>query len=468
MKNSLSYKFIFLAALMLICRTDNSFASSPFGGDEVIEIEEVSNSDSKESTNVGNKSESFLSKLGKGLKDGYSGVTNKASDVKDAVVSKASNAKEAISDGYSSVKSKVSSALSKNKSYINESIFLPGHESKEMVCQGIAYLPYKIMDANEQIKCGYCRYILLSYYPKNSSQPSQIVVVDRRTAKAVKRFALYKTNGDAYTGHAGGIAVAGKYLWVASGNKIYGFDAQEIIDFIVDTSKKASAVDGLPKSMDVLPAKKLTAVKTYSVDSKASYVSFDGKYLWVGDFTKSSASSYKPVKHHKIMGRNCWIAGYLVDSDGYPTSKTQYTYTSGDDKYTVNKPDAVIAMRESVQGMAVCGNYVALTVSYGAANSKLAIYNNPLKTDSESITYKPEGQSNSFTVKAWELEDKKNWVNTVKLAAGAEDLEYDGENLYVTFECSSKNYKTKWSLNPLVKITNDFYLINPEKVASAK
>ena len=453
MKNKYTQMFLIMTSLLVFNGYSNNSYASPFDDEtEVSTVQEASEESIKSGTSEVKTSDistkgGFFSNIGEKIK--YNVGT----------------AKDTISKGIDTVKSGVSNLLSKKKGYINESIFLPGHESKEMVCQGIAYLPSKVMKADEQGDGSYCQYVLLSYYPKKSEQPSQIVVVDRKTAKAVKRFSLYKSEDKAYTGHAGGIAVAGKYLWVASGNKIFGFDVQTIIDFIGDTKTEAKAVDGLPKSMDKLPAKKLIAKKTFSVDSKASYVSFDGKYIWVGDFTKSSAKDYKPVKHHKIMGRNCWIAGYLVDSDGYPTSDTEYTYTSGDDKYTVHKPDAVIAMRESVQGMAVCGNYVALSVSYGATNSKLAFYNNPIKTDSEKITYKPDGQSKSYSVEAWELADKKNWVNTVKLAAGAEDLEYDGENLYVTFECSSKNYKTKWSLVPGVKITKDFYLINPQKAA---
>ena len=457
MKRNLSKSVLILASLMLLNGYCGTCYASPFEEEGV----SVNISKKTEDTATANSSDDkeeksgFLSSLGKIAKKGASVVKGGAKKVKDVAI-----------DGYNKVSGAVKSITNKDKDYIVESIFLPGHESKEMVCQGIAYLPEKVMDANDQGDGSYCKYVLLSYYPKNSDQPSQILVVDRSTKKAVKRFALYKSNGKAYTGHAGGIAVAGKYLWVASGGTIFGFDVQEIIDFISDNKTKASAVSGLPDSMDKLPGKDLTAVKTYSVDSKASFVSFDGKYIWVGDFTKGS--NYKPVKHHKIMGRNNWIAGYLVDSDGYPTSTEEYTFKDGDDTDTVHKPDAVIAMRESVQGMAICGDYAALTVSYGATNSKLAIYSNPLKTDSEKISYKPEGQSKTYTVDAWEFTDKKNWIKTVTLAAGAEDLEYDGENLYVTFECSSKNYKNKWRLNPLVKITDDFYLINPETIAKDK
>ena len=455
MKRNFSKSVLALALLMLLNGYCGTCSASPF---------------EEESSNVSltNKTEDVAVSKSADAKEEKSGfwssLGNLAEKGVNVVKGGAKKAKDAVVGGYEKVSGAIKSVTTKKKKgYIVESIFLPGHESKEMVCQGIAYLPEKVMDANQQGDGSYCRYVLLSYYPKNSDQPSQILVVDRSTQKAVKRFALYKSNGKAYTGHAGGIAVAGQYLWVASGGTIYGFEVQEIIDFINDTKTKASAVSGLPDSMDKLPGKDLKAVKTYSVDSKASFVSFDGKYIWVGDFTKGS--NYKPVEHHKIMGRKNWIAGYLVDSDGYPTSTVEYTYKDGDDTETVHKPDAVIAMRESVQGMAICGDYAALTVSYGATNSKLAIYKNPLKNeDSEKISYKPKGQSNTYTVDAWEFTDKRNWLETVKLAAGAEDLEYDGENLYVTFECSSKNYRPKWRLNPLVKITEDFYLIDPKEI----
>ncbi len=459
MKTIFSRSIIVLAAMTLLNGSSCSIYASPFDEDAIIETTQTvkSSSKSEESEIIDSSSEKeeksggFLSSLGSKFKKGVKA------------------AKNIVVGGYEKATSTINNLANKKKtaSYIVESIFLPGHESKEMVCQGIAYLPDKIMEANQQGNGAYCQYVLLSYYPKDSDQPSQIVVVDRKTEKAVKRFALYKSNGKAYTGHAGGIAVAGKYLWVASGNTLYGYDLQEIIDFIGNKTAEAAKVSGLPNSFDKLPGKDITTVKTYKVDSKASFVSFDGKYIWVGDFTKGK--SYKAVKHHKIMGRNCWIAGYLVDSDGYPKSTVEYCYKDGDDTQSVYKPDAVIAMRDSVQGMAVCGKYVALTVSYGATNSKLAIYNNPLKTDSEKVTYKPEGQSKSYSVDAWELEDKKNWLETVKIAAGAEDLEYDGKNLYVTFECSSKNYKQKWkNINPTIKMTDDFYLINPETIVSEK
>lgn len=452
MKKLLPCTLLVLITLVFINGHKHScWAFSPFDDSPIVINNGVSRPDTaflsgeKSLATSKKNSSSFWSKLAPKIK----GTFNKA--------------KENVSDGYGNEASTVNKKLPK---YIVESIFLPGHESKEMVCQGIAYLPSQLVDAHEQK--GPCDYILLSYYPKASGQPSQIIVIDKNSRKAVRRFSLYKKSGKAYNGHAGGIAVAGKYLWVASGNKIYAFSAQEILDFIAAKATLPEAVSGLPKSFDKLPAKKLTCVKTYEVDSKASYLSFDGKYLWVGDFSKASYNKYAPVKHHGILGRNCWIAGYLVDSEGMPTSTKKYVYTSKGKKYSAYKPDGLIAMRESVQGMAICGDYAALSLSFGAANSKLAIYKNPLKTKGTKVSYKPSSQSEAIFVEAWELTDK-NWLKTVKLAAGSEDLEYDGSSLYVTFECSSKNYNKKWKkTNPTVKMTEDFYLIDPIKIVEAK
>lgn len=467
MKNNFSRALLVVTALMLINSNSNCYASPFDNGDSVSITDRISDGFDK----LKDKASEVKEDIAEGFESLKDTVSEKADKAKKKVTSGAKSVKNFFVDGYQSITKKINSAFNKDDypGYINNAIFLPGHESKEMVCQGIAFMNVDVKNDSNQVTGTYDRYILLSYYPKSSDQPSQLVVIDKANAngKPIRRFPLYKSEGKAYTGHAGGIAVAGKYVWVASGNKIFAFSKDEILDFINETNVSATAVSGLPDSFDALPAKNLICKQTYGVDSKASYVSFDGTYIWVGDFTKNSNKDYKPVKHHKAFDRNCWIAGYKVDSDGKPTSSTEYTYTAGDSSYTVHKPDAIIAMRESVQGMAVCGNYVALTISYGATNSKLALYNNPLNTSATTYSYKPAGQDETFTVDAWELENKKNWVNTVTLAAGAEDLEYDGRNLYVTFECSSKNYRQKWiNINPSLRMTDDFYLIDVDKAVA--
>ncbi|HNX74583.1 MAG TPA: hypothetical protein PLM07_09615 [Candidatus Rifleibacterium sp.] len=377
-----------------------------------------------------------------------------------------------VKSTYQSLTSTINKAVTKDTppAFVSSNALIPGHESREFVCQGVAWLPNRVINpASLQSKASDYQNILLSYYcePDYTDHPSQLVVVNRYTGKPLRRFALYQSNNSPYTGHAGGVAVAGKYVWVASGYKIYGFRLQEILDFINDKTAKAPAsLTGIPKSLQI-PTLDLTAAETFEVDSKASFVSFDGTHIWVGDFVKSSNKDFAPIAHHTTnpFSRKTWIAGYKVDADGLPTATRKYTFTEGDKSRTAFKPDSLIFCRESVQGMAVCGKYVALSISYGALNSKLALYNSPLSKPATKLSFKPAGQSKTFTADAWELADGVNWLKTVDIAAGSEDLEYDGNGIYVTFEGGSKNYRQKWvSINPLVTISDNYYYIRPANI----
>ncbi|MBU1106233.1 MAG: hypothetical protein KKB51_06170 [Candidatus Riflebacteria bacterium] len=354
--------------------------------------------------------------------------------------------------------------------YINRAVTIPGHETAEFVFQGICPLPGSVENTNKAAKKeAFHRYIILSYYPKTdiTSQPSQLIVVDSMTGKAVRRFALYLEADKPYTGHAGGITAAGRYLWVASGYKLYGFDLQMIIDFVADKKAKSPTTEpaNMPPSF-ALAACDLVAKNIYEVDSSASYVSFDGEYIWVGDFVKSSDKNYGPVPHHAKNPFKCktWIAGYRVDDDGMPTASKKYQFTSDDKIREGHKPDRLIFCRESVQGFALGNGFSALSVSYGARASKLAFYQVPVAKNAVKHSFKPEGQSKTFSADAWVI-NNENHLATLKLPAGSEDLEFDGNILYVGFEGASPNYSKKWTkINPLIKIESRFYLMNPKLI----
>lgn len=352
--------------------------------------------------------------------------------------------------------------------YISRAVKIPGHETAEFVFQGICQLPANTAIGAAKEKAFY-RYIILSYYPKTdkTNQPSQLIVVDSLTGKPIRRFALYLDKNKPYTGHAGGITAVGKYLWVASGYNLYGFDLQQIINSVAD--KSARVLPALPAGMPPsfkLPASNLVLTKSYKVDSSASYVSFDGKYIWVGDFVKSSSSKYGPVPHHakNSYKLKTWIAGYHVDSTGMPAAKEKYRFTSDGKSREGHKPDRIIFCRESVQGVALSDGFTALSISYGASSSKLAFYKGLNPKSAVKHTFKPEGQNKTFTADAWVI-DSKTHLTTLELPAGSEDLEFDGKVLYVGFEGASPNYRSRWTkINPLLKIEDRFYLIAPKKI----
>ncbi|MBF0407586.1 MAG: hypothetical protein HQM10_09530 [Candidatus Riflebacteria bacterium] len=354
--------------------------------------------------------------------------------------------------------------------FVSKSAIIPGHDTHEFVCQGVCYLPDDVISpAADQIKLTSYKHVLLSYYSVSgkTDEPSQLVVVDINSGKPLRRFGLYESEGQPYTGHAGGVTVAGAYVWVASGFRLYGFKLREILDFMNDsTAKVSSEYTDISASLRI-PSTDLVVDRIFDVDSKASFVSFDGIHLWVGDFVKSSSDDFAPVKHHakNPFDMKTWIAGYKVNDQGLPTASQKYNYRDGNTTRTAFKPDRLIFCRESVQGMAICGKYAALSISYGARNSKLAFYRSPLNQPSTSISFTPAGHIKTFTTEGWVLAEGINWLKTINLPAGAEDLEYDGSFLYVTFEGASPNYRQKWiSMNPSISISEKFYLINPSDV----
>jgi hypothetical protein len=393
-----------------------------------------------------------------------------ASASKDFVKDKFAILKNKTSETFARITGKVNDLVRKDletDQFIAHEVFIPGHEDKSFVCQGITYLPASVAeDPASQLKNRTYRIALLSYYPKTdyTDLPAQIVAVDMFSGKAIARFSLYLDKNKAYKGHAGGITAVGKYLWVASGYAIHAFSLKSIISF-VNLARKAKTVSNFPVKSLVLPGAKLFSAISWPVDSKASYLSFDGKFLWVGDFTKDSNKSYAPIRHHQSnpWKKPTWISGYRVDKTGFPTSRVKYSYKDGSATRAAYKPDRVICCRESVQGMAVFKDHIALSISYGAANSKLAIYRSPMANSAKGRTIK---FGEKIAIEAFVLGEKEgNWLKTVALPAGSEDLEFDGRFLYVTFEGSSANYRNRWLLqNPKITISENFYLINPGKL----
>lgn len=327
--------------------------------------------------------------------------------------------------------------------------YLPGHDkgNKDLVCQGIAYVPGEKLTNKDP------RYILLSYYPNTavSKACAQLVLIDRtkgKRKKHVKRFSLYNKDKTPYTLHAGGIAVAHDYLWVSSNFKLWGFALSDIMN---SSDAKVTNESGLPDSLKKLPAKKIYVKKTYGVDSKSSYVSFDKKsnMLWVGDYAKESDNNadnqYEPIEHHKKISKDSlgWVAGYEVNENGVPKASDTYNFKyRGKTIKNAHKPDMVIGVPNNVQGAAICDNHIALSVSCGPTKSKLIIHSNPLiNSQTTTFKYTPNGCSKEYQTNGCILNDKNHVKTIIKpLPAGTEDLEYDGKYVYMTFESNAGKY----------------------------
>ena len=322
-----------------------------------------------------------------------------------------------------------------------------------------------------------------------------------------------------YKGHAGGIAVAGNYLWVSSNFRLWGFCLKRIKQFIkYSYAKPIEYEKGVPNSLKRLPAFILPSSKEINVDAKSSFLSYDGSYLWVGDYVRNHKNSEgkicPPIEHHKLFKHQAWVAGYKYDEEKDDiTSSTTYSVKYNGRKYEVKKPDIVFSIRENAQGFAICGRYIALAISQGLKKSKILVYDNPMVrkliyTDvikneeddnasesvglkklnkSEVIVYSSDSKasetSNKITSKktltdslskitTYEVDGKRHIIRAYNLSnqnkiaeiskpipSQIQDLEYDGEKLYATFACNSPIFKDKINDKKLF-LTKYFYLID--------
>lgn len=240
------------------------------------------------------------------------------------------------------------------------------------VCQGIA-----VTEENGRI--------LVSGYMKDKTA-SRIYVTDYESNSYY--VTLEKANGEAFTGHAGGIAVTGDTVYLANGGRIYTI-----------------ALDAL------LAASEGTAVSVgegIKVNAAASFVFTDENYLYVGEFH---------------------------DGDNYVT---EHPFETGDGLYhaiisrypiaDLSAPDKIYAIRNKVQGACFTPDgKVVLSTSYGLTDTVYYVYN-----EADAV---PLGQTLDDTP-VYALEET---VMEFKGPAMGEDLDFsDGKVITLTESASDK------------------------------
>jgi len=255
--------------------------------------------------------------------------------------------------------------------------------------------------------------LLLSYYDKMARHASILVAIDWDAKRVVGMFSLYASDGSPYRGHVGGLAAGRKSLWTGSDGRL--------LRFVIP----AGGLRGTGT---------IKAVETYELDSSVSYLSLAGDTLWAGEFSHRWAG-YSTAAHHRAKSKRAWSAGYAIDP---ATERLKSTAVYHVGNRLVLKPDRVIFTREKVQGMCFCGDILALSVSYSAADSKLALYRTPLG-DPPFVVQLPEGaRTDGFVV------ETRNHLVTVPMPAGSEGICWNGKRIAVVFEGGSKHYRSRW------------------------
>jgi hypothetical protein len=261
-------------------------------------------------------------------------------------------------------------------------------------------------------------WLIISGYTEGS--PSTLTVVDAKTGAPVKTVQMYLENGSAYEGHAGGVAVSQKNLWVSSGNNVW---------WLPLTALAEAADKG-----------KVTFGGHFVTVARASFTTYAEGILWVGEFY--DAPNYETDDSHKIsrngLTYNAWAAGYKLDkqTDLIPSTAS------------VVIPDYVLAIPNQIQGMAVTPNNIIFSQSFNRnKDGNLFKYKRPDLAGEPHQTVKIGNQ----TVPLWFMERKflAEALPQLTVPPMSEGIITDGGNrLFVLFESGSKLYRPTAS-NPM-------------------
>ena len=259
--------------------------------------------------------------------------------------------------------------------------------------------------------------IFISYY-FDKHIPSSVSVIDRSNNTTIGTFALKESANSFHYGHVGGLTVNDNFVWVSSNGKLHKYKISDI------TNSTLSRV--------------LVPISATETETKASFVTYYQKVLFVGEF--AYGSKYKTKNSHHIEDRDgvkhyAWVCGYNVNKER-------------------NGLKYILSIRQKVQGICITDKYIFLSISYGRRNrSIIAIYKNPLQEQ----PHRTVTLENGLKAPLWYL-DGKNIIKEIDFPPMSEGITMIDDKLAVLSESGAEKYQ-KGGLGPLDRII----LINLEE-----
>lgn len=237
------------------------------------------------------------------------------------------------------------------------------------------------VDSDVVIVCGYMEKDL----------PSRIYVY-RSDADPVC-ISLKNEDGSVYSGHAGGITAAGKFVYVSNAHKLFVLRLDDVL----------SASDG----------DALSFIGSVDVDVNASYCSSDDENVYVGEY---HADGYETDESHSVDSADGTLHSFTRAYKLVPSAPLGLAEPT--------EPVMTFAARDSVQGFSVLpDNKIALSCSRGFKNSRLYIYDVSDADFSSPV-----------------ILDKTRLDGEITMPRISEDLELRGEKLLVGFESGAKKF----------------------------
>ncbi len=243
---------------------------------------------------------------------------------------------------------------------------------------------------------------LISGYMKSKSLASRIYVVNGH-GEFIK-FICVKSNGTEEQGHFGGIATFGNDVWISTDQRVLRVKLSDI--------KNAKSGDFILKK-DEFPSK-----------NAASFVFVNAGILWIGEFYKLGKFKTDVSHHVKFNGLDfhAMCFGFKIDPSA-PCGIASLT------------PQKAISIPDLVQGMAISGNNIFVSTSYGISRSNLLVFKNILTLPANGSVFIDENKVPLYVLSPQFL------IKKLSLPAMSEEVEVYDKKLFLLFESASKKYR---------------------------
>lgn len=239
---------------------------------------------------------------------------------------------------------------------------------------------------------------LMSGYMQDKSA-SRLYYVDENGR--ADRIDLKKANGDDFTGHAGGVAHRGDYIYVGGSKGLYVFGLQDAFDG-----------DGIAKQVGFFP-----------VGLNAAWVQVEGDYIYCGSFWNEP--DYKTDEWQHITTpsgdrNNSMILAFELDSTAELGIKTG--------------AKAAFSTEWRVQGAILTEDYAVLSTSLGF-NTSVFYFHKIDYTYSGTVKVGGEGEE----IPLYYL-DSKTLTYKVNSIPMAEEIVLVGDRIYIANESASTKF----------------------------
>ena len=279
------------------------------------------------------------------------------------------------------------------------SVLIPGL-AEGLVPQGISWIPEK-------------GWLLFAGY-RSDKGSSALIAVNLETGSIQKAASLQYADGSNYNGHAGGVCVTDKDIYLSNAHMLYRISLEQFL---------AIDVSGTCRFEEEIP-----------VPVNSSYCCYSEGILWVGEF--QYGGDYPTDASHRVTSKDgiqrAWTCGYIMEG------RTNW-----------DAPDYVLSMTERIQGITTKNGAFYLSQSYGRRNDSVIYrYSNVLEASSSG-----EVEINGKQVPLWIL-DSSVREDALICPPMTECLCTIDDAIFVLFESAAKNYMnpSNPSVNPMDRV----------------